>query len=56
MSVNGEPGFLTLLDGECNGIVSLACKDGHITQLFSVLNPDKLHPRGLSPVAVSEAQ
>lgn len=54
IAVNGEPGFLSFLDGEVNGVVALACEEGRITGLFSVLNPDKLHSRGLSPVIVPE--
>jgi RNA polymerase sigma-70 factor (ECF subfamily) len=46
ISVNGEPGAQTLLDGEFQGVVALACRDGRISGLYSVLNPDKLRPLG----------
>ncbi|MEZ5365374.1 MAG: RNA polymerase sigma factor SigJ [Bryobacterales bacterium] len=41
--VNGEPGLIALLDGAMNSVTALAWRDGRITALYNVLNPDKLH-------------
>ena len=44
--VNGEPAVLRWMDGRLQSITTIVMDDeGRITELFSVLNPDKL--RGL---------
>jgi RNA polymerase sigma-70 factor (ECF subfamily) len=41
-SVNGQPGFITYLDGRLQNVVSLDIADNHIRSVFIVVNPDKL--------------
>jgi RNA polymerase sigma-70 factor (ECF subfamily) len=43
-TINSEPGFMTLSDGELSSMTAVACDDGRITHLYAVLNPDKLSP------------
>lgn len=40
--VNGELGFLNLIDGQLHSVFSMTVADGRITSILSVLNPDKL--------------
>lgn len=40
--VNGEPGIRVEIDGQLAGVVSLTVEGGHVTQIFSIANPDKL--------------
>ncbi|MBA4208529.1 MAG: RNA polymerase subunit sigma-24 [Parvibaculum sp.] len=40
--VNGEPGFLLLLEGKLETVVTLAIDDGRIATIYAMRNPDKL--------------
>jgi RNA polymerase sigma-70 factor (ECF subfamily) len=42
MPVNAEPGALAYVDGKLIAVISITVRDGMITQLHSVANPDKL--------------
>ncbi|GGP01971.1 RNA polymerase sigma24 factor [Nonomuraea glycinis] len=41
-SVNGRPGLATHADGEINGVMAIAVRDGRITDIWLIVNPDKL--------------
>ncbi|HLS16064.1 MAG TPA: RNA polymerase sigma factor SigJ [Beutenbergiaceae bacterium] len=41
--VNGQPGLLTYLDGDIDTVFAFDLRDGRITHLWGVRNPDKLH-------------
>lgn len=43
--VNGYPGLLTFRDGELVGVATIDVKDGRISAIYSVNNPDKLRAR-----------
>ncbi|ROO84777.1 RNA polymerase sigma-70 factor (ECF subfamily) [Actinocorallia herbida] len=43
-TVNGRPGAAITVDGTVHGVVSAEITSGHITQLWIILNPDKLTP------------
>ncbi|MFF3443798.1 RNA polymerase sigma factor SigJ [Streptosporangium sp. NPDC002721] len=42
-NVNGCPGLVSHADGEVNGIMAFAVRGGRITQIWVIVNPDKLH-------------
>ncbi|MGS2648362.1 RNA polymerase sigma factor SigJ [Streptosporangium sp. LJ11] len=42
-NVNGCPGLVSHVGGEVNGIVAFAVRGGLITQIWVIVNPDKLH-------------
>ncbi|MEU4541110.1 RNA polymerase sigma factor SigJ [Streptosporangium sp. NPDC023825] len=42
-NVNGCPGLVSHVNGEVNGIVAFAVHGGRITQIWVIVNPDKLH-------------
>ena len=42
MRVNGQPGLMTLADGQVHNILTLDIADGRIATCFIVRNPDKL--------------
>ena len=42
ITINAEPGVLTLMDGKLNGVTALRWEGERITALHSILNPDKL--------------
>jgi RNA polymerase sigma-70 factor (ECF subfamily) len=42
MPVNAEPGALAYVDGALIAVISITVRDGVITHLHSVANPDKL--------------
>lgn len=41
-NVNGQPGFITYLDGRLQNVVSLDIADNRVRGIFIVVNPDKL--------------
>ena len=41
--VNGAPSLFLSLDGELDSVFTLEVRDGRITELYGVRNPDKLH-------------
>jgi RNA polymerase sigma-70 factor (ECF subfamily) len=49
VNVNGEPGILALHDGLPYAAVSYWVENGRVSQLFNVLNPDKLAGIHLAP-------
>ena len=42
VAVNGRPGLLLLLDGEVDAVVSMELREGLVTRLFLVRNPEKV--------------
>ena len=40
--VNGQPGLMTLIDGQVYNVLTLDISDGRIAACFIVRNPDKL--------------
>ena len=48
-AVNGEPAMLRWRDGRLHSVTTLVVDGGRITQVLSVLNPDKLHGTRRSP-------
>jgi len=40
--VNGEPGIVSLVNGEPHVVIALDIAEGRITELYCVLNPGKL--------------
>ncbi|MEU4409198.1 RNA polymerase sigma factor SigJ [Streptosporangium sp. NPDC023963] len=42
-NVNGCPGLVSHVNGEVNGIVAFAVHGGRITQIWVIVNPEKLH-------------
>jgi RNA polymerase sigma-70 factor (ECF subfamily) len=42
-TVNSGPGLLTFRDGQLVSVASVSIEDGHITAIYSVNNPDKIH-------------
>ena len=40
--VNGQPGLVTLIDGQIYHVLTLDVADGHIANFYVVRNPDKL--------------
>jgi RNA polymerase sigma factor (sigma-70 family) len=42
-NVNGLPGLVSHLNGEVNGVMAVAVRDGRITDIWLIANPDKLH-------------
>jgi RNA polymerase sigma-70 factor, ECF subfamily len=50
VEVNGQPGSIVREGDRIEGVLALDIVDGHITQVRSIVNPDKLtHLKGLSP-------
>jgi RNA polymerase sigma-70 factor (ECF subfamily) len=47
--VNGQPGFLTVIDGKPAGALALDLADGAIRAVYIVVNPDKLRHLRASP-------
>jgi RNA polymerase sigma-70 factor (TIGR02957 family) len=41
--LNGSPGARVLLEGTVDTVIGFAFEDGHISRVFAVRNPDKLH-------------
>lgn len=41
-NVNGLPGLVSHVDGEINGVMAVAVRDGLITDIWLIANPDKL--------------
>ena len=42
MRVNGDPGFIALVDGRSIGVISFEIRDGLITEVRAFFNLDKL--------------
>jgi RNA polymerase sigma-70 factor (ECF subfamily) len=42
MAVNGEPGAIAYADGEVIGVLAFDTRDGRITRIHSIANPEKL--------------
>ncbi|SDK82695.1 RNA polymerase sigma-70 factor, ECF subfamily [Nonomuraea maritima] len=42
-NVNGLPGLVSHVKGEINGVMAMAVRDGLITDIWLIANPDKLH-------------
>ncbi|WP_440099463.1 RNA polymerase sigma factor SigJ [Streptosporangium sp. H16] len=42
-NVNGCPGLVSHVNGEVNGLLAFAVRGGRITQIWVMVNPDKLH-------------
>lgn len=40
--LNGQPGIRVELDGRLAGVMSLTVREGRVTQVYSIANPDKL--------------
>jgi RNA polymerase sigma-70 factor (ECF subfamily) len=40
--VNGQPGLVTIIEGQPNLVLTLAVVDGRIANCFAIRNPDKL--------------
>jgi RNA polymerase sigma-70 factor, ECF subfamily len=56
VELNGEPGMLIREDGEIAGTMIVEASGDRITNLYSVVNPDKLrHLKGLSPYIKGQA-
>jgi RNA polymerase sigma-70 factor (ECF subfamily) len=43
-SINGQPGIVTLIDGEVRNVVTFEFADSAISGIYIVVNPDKLGP------------
>ncbi len=42
-NVNGCPGLVGYADGEVHSVMAIAVRDGRITDIWRIVNPDKLH-------------
>ena len=40
--INGEPGVINYLDGEPHSVLTIAVRDGRISSIYVITNPDKL--------------
>lgn len=44
VAVNGQPGLAAQVDGVTVSVLAFAVDDGRISQVWAVLNPEKLRP------------
>ncbi|HWJ98814.1 MAG TPA: RNA polymerase sigma factor SigJ [Acidimicrobiales bacterium] len=50
MSINGEPGIVTYVDGEPTVAVAVSIADGQVERVWSILNPEKLKHLTSTPI------